>query len=220
MTNRVLRAKSVNGWGAYRPIASALFSLLALSWLGACVRAEATPATRATHATGSVTPTAEALLARGVALLRVGDGLRAEQYLSLAVRAGAAESRAIVPLVQACVQSARLQSALEHALPYLRRHPELWELRYLVAAIQLALGRDELALAELERVRQAAPQLAGAHYLAAVIARDRLRDERATSAGFAAYVARAPHGEHAAEARAWLRDRRAAEPSETPGGRP
>lgn len=196
---------------ASRPLACALFVALALA---GCVRATRGAPALERHA--ALTLSADALLTRGIALLRAGDGLRAEQYLSLAVRAGAPEARAIVPLVRACVLSSRLQSALEHALPYLRRHPELWELRYLVAAIQLALGRSELALAELARVRAGAPRLAGAHYLAAVIARDQLGDALAASAGFAEYVRHAPHGEHAAEARAWLRERAAAEP----GGRP
>ena len=161
-------------------------------------------------------PSAGALLTRGVSLLQAGDALRAEQYLTLAVRAGAPESRAIVPLVQACAASSRLQSALEHALPYLRRHPDAWPLRYVVAAIQLALGRNELAQGELERVRAAAPEFAPAHYLAAVIARDRLGDAGAAVVGFAEYVRHAPRGEHAAEARAFLREHPAAEPRGAP----
>jgi hypothetical protein len=163
---------------------------------------------------------ADALLARGVASLRAGDGLRAEQYLVLAARAGAPASRVIVPLVQACVSSSRLQSALDHALPHLRRHPDAWRLRLVVVAIQLALGRTTLAQAELERVLRIEPRAAAAHYLRAVIARDVHGDSRAASASFAAYVRAEPTGEHAAEARAFLRERPAAESTATGGAEP
>ena len=46
----------------------------------------------------------------------------------------------IVPLVRVCIASSRLRAALGHAEPFLRRHPDAWQLRYLVAAIHLALG--------------------------------------------------------------------------------
>ena len=191
--------------------------IAACTVLGACARAGSGPERAYAGAPMQAARLGpDALLARGIALLQAGDGLRAEQYLTLAVRAGADESRAIAPLVRACAGSARLQSALEHALPYLRRHPDAWRLRYMVAALQLALGRTQLALAELEQVRRAQPRAAQAHYLAAVIARDQLHDAQAASAGFSAYVRTAPHGEHAAEARAWLRER----PTAEPGGGP
>jgi tetratricopeptide (TPR) repeat protein len=192
-------------------------SLALSALLAACAHAPLAAAPQTNPARAQLT--AGALLDRGIALLHAGDGLRAEQYLVLAVRAGAPAARAIVPLVQACVLSSRLQSALEHALPHLRRHPEAWRLRMLVAAIQLALGRSELARRELERVQRAQPDAPAAHYLAAVIARDQLGDARAASASFAAYVRAAPRGEHAAEARAWLRERAAAEAEPTGGAR-
>jgi hypothetical protein len=155
--------------------------------------------------------------------LRAGDGVRAEQYLTLAIRAGAPESHVITPLIQACVGSSRLQSALAHALPYLSRHPDAWRLRQLVAAIELALGRTERALAELARVTRDHPHAASARYLAAVIARDALADAPAASASFAAYLRERPNGDHAAEARSWLRDQPLAPPAAeppTPGASP
>lgn len=182
----------------------------ALAWLLGCALCAGCmrplPPRDADAAAAERTADAGALLARGQALLRSGDSVRAEQYLTLAVRAGAPESRAIVPLVQACVGSSRLQSALEHAVPYLRRRPGAWRLRYLVAAIQLALGRTPLAIEELARVRRDRPEAAGPHYLAAVIARDQLGDPLSAADAFDAYVRAAPNGEHAAEARAYLRE--------------
>jgi hypothetical protein len=181
------------------------------------------PGTRAGHLASTAAAeqlAADGLLARGIASLHAGDGLRAEQYLVLAVRAGAPASRVIVPLVQACVSSSRLQSALDHALPHLRRHPDAWRLRLVVAAIQLALGRSHVAQDEIERVLRVEPRAARAHYLSAVIARDVRGDERAASAGFAAYVRAEPDGEHAAEARAFLREQPAAESAATGGADP
>jgi len=196
-------------------------SLAACALLAACTHAGAggapgLPRTR----TPAPELASDALLARGIALLRAGDGVRAEQYLVLAVRNGTPARRAIVPLVQACVSSSRLQSALEHALPYLRRNPDQWRLRLLVAAIQLALGRNALALDELRRVQRVEPHAAGAHYLAAVIARDQLADPHAASASFRAYLRADARGEHAAEARAWLREQPAAEPNPERGAAP
>lgn len=153
--------------------------------------------------------TAAALHARGMAALRGGDGVRAEQYLTLAIRAGAPESSVIAPLVEACAASSRLQSALGHALPYLSAHPDAWRLRQLVAAIQLALGRSELARDELARVLRDRPHAAQAHYLLAVIARDQ-QDAGGAADAFAAYLRERPAGPHAAEARAFLREHPAA----------
>jgi tetratricopeptide (TPR) repeat protein len=152
--------------------------------------------------------TAAALQAQGLAALRAGDGVRAEQYLALAMRAGAPASSVIAPLVEACAASSRLQSALGHALPYLHAHPAAWRLRQLVAAIQLALGRSELARAELARVIRDQPHAAQAHYLFALVARDE-QDLDAAAGAFAAYLRERPVGLHAAEARAFLREHEA-----------
>ena len=89
---------------------------------------------------------AEGIFARAQALLRQGDTLRAEQYLLLAVRSGLPEERAILPLVQACVASSRLRAALNHLQPFLRKHPEHVQLRYLAATLELALGHHAEAL--------------------------------------------------------------------------
>ncbi len=148
--------------------------------------------------------TAAALFARGQALAAQGDSSRAEQYFTLAVRNGYPERRAIVPLVRVCIAASRLRAALDHAEPYLRRHPDAWKLRYLVAAIRLALGRPSEAAEQLQRVIRQHPDSAQAHYLLGVIERDAFRDARAARARFEAYLARAPRGPFAPEVLAWL----------------
>jgi tetratricopeptide (TPR) repeat protein len=146
----------------------------------------------------------QALFARGQALFALGDHERAEQYITLAVRSGFPEERAIVPLTRACVAASRLRAALDHATPFLRRHPDAWELRYLVAAIRWALGHATEARAELQRLIARKPEAAQPHYLLGVIERDAFRDERAARASFSTYAALEPHGVFAPEVLAWL----------------
>jgi tetratricopeptide (TPR) repeat protein len=141
---------------------------------------------------------------RGITLAARGDGSRAEQYLMLAVRQGYPEARAIVPLVQVCIASSRLRAALDHAEPFLRRHPSAWRLRYLLATIRLALGDAPAAAKELTRVLAQRPGEAQPRYLLGVIERDAFGDEAAARRDFGAYVELAPRGAHAAETRAWL----------------
>jgi tetratricopeptide (TPR) repeat protein len=159
---------------------------------------------------------AEALFAQGQSLAARGDGVRAEQYFALALRLGYPEQRAIGPLVAVCVASSRLRAALDHATPVLRRHPQAWQLRYLVAAIQLALGDQLEAARQLQRVVAQHPEGAQAYYLLAVIARDAARDEVAARDGFRAYLEHAPEGVFAPEAQSWLADHPAVATPATP----
>jgi hypothetical protein len=76
-----------------------------------------------------------------------------------------------------------------------------------VSAIQLALGRDESARDELARVIRDQPHAAEAHYLLAIIARDEHDDATRAAEAFSAYLHQQPNGSHAAEARAFLRER-------------
>jgi predicted Zn-dependent protease len=151
---------------------------------------------------GATTPAA--LYARGLAWARRGDMVRAEQYMALAVRAGFPERRALVAIVDACLAASRLRAALNYAEPYLRRHPDAWRVRLLVASIHAALGHDLVARDELRRAGahpDAAPET---HYFLAALLDQRFGDEVGARAGYSTYVALAPAGEHAAEAAAWL----------------
>ncbi len=149
-------------------------------------------------------PSSGELFARGKQLAARGDALRGEQYLLMAMRAGYPEERVIVPLVRACIASARLRAALAHAQPYLQRRPEAWQLRYLTAAIHLALGQSAEALAELRRLLAQRPSATHAHYLMGIALRDGLGDPLAARASFEAYLRSAPRGSRAPEVLAWL----------------
>lgn len=135
-----------------------------------------------------------------------GDNLRAEQYFLAAQRAGYPESNVLPSLLDVCVSSGRLRSALGYAESYLRRHPEDFRLRHLVASIHLGLGDAARAFRELENVLGKAPEHAPSHYLLAVIANETFADAEAARRYFQGYLKLEPHGAHAAEASAWLRD--------------
>jgi tetratricopeptide (TPR) repeat protein len=162
-------------------------------------------ASGATAATTSARPPAAAeLFERGLGLAARGDALRAEQYLVLAMRAGHPEERVIVPLVRVCIASSRLRAALAHAQPYLQRRPDTWQLRYLTAAIHLALGQELEALTELQRLLSQRPNAAQAHYLLGVVLRDAFHDAVTARVSFETYLRHAPDGARAQEVLSWL----------------
>ncbi|HEX4354310.1 MAG TPA: tetratricopeptide repeat protein [Polyangiales bacterium] len=148
-----------------------------------------------------------ALFAQGERLAKQGDPIRAEQYLSAALDRGFPAARALPLLLRVCVASSRLGVALQYATPYLRLHPDDYHLRYLVAAVQLALGRPNEAARQLEMVLQDAPDYADAHYLLGVVLRDHLNDSARAAEEFALHQQYSPRGLHGAEVAAYLRQR-------------
>lgn len=176
--------------------------VLACALLAGCApRAAPAPTT---HPSSSEDASPHVLYERGARWARRGDTVRAEQYMALAVRAGYPRERALVAIVEACLASSRLRAALAYAEPHLRTHPGAWQVRLLVAAVHAALGQHERAVAELRHVARVHADAAEAHHLLAVLLDEQLGDEAAARASFRAYLAHAPAGEHAAEARAWL----------------
>ena len=149
---------------------------------------------------------AQELFARGVTLADQGHLVRAEQYLSLAASRGYPEERTLPMLLKVCLAASRLRSALNYAEPYLVRHPENWELHYLVASLYVGLEQPARAREELERVVVNDPSHAPARYLLAILMRDNFTDGSAAADHFRAYLRLSPRGEHAAEATAWLRE--------------
>jgi tetratricopeptide (TPR) repeat protein len=145
-------------------------------------------------------------------LAREGDPIRAEQYLSTAVQRGFPARRALPLLLRVCIASSRLGAALQYASPYLRLHPDDYHLRYLVAAVQLGLGRPAEARQELLRVLRDAPDYADARYLLGVVLRDHSGDSDGAAEQFAAHQRLNAQGLHGAEVAAWLREHARVEP--------
>lgn len=147
------------------------------------------------------------LYERGRAFAQVGDYVRAEQYLSAALDAGADPKKALPLLLHVCIEGQRYRVALDFAEAHLRKHPEDQRLRFLVASLYAAVGDAPSARARLETLLRASPKQAEAHYALAVILRDELAEWEAADAHFRAYLELAPKGEHAEEARASLLQR-------------
>lgn len=186
--------------------------LLALAL--ACACAEAKPAPTGTPGDAIRNVPADELFRRGIALGHAGDLIRAEQYLAAAIDRGYPAEQALPPLLRVCVASSRLRAALGHAEPYLRRHPDAWSLRYLVASIHLGIGNIEEAKSSLERVISDAPDHADAYFLLAVVLRDGVGDRPGAARRFERYLELAPaNGVHVNEAKAALVALRQAQPA-------
>lgn len=148
----------------------------------------------------------EQLFQDGQTLAARGDLVRAEQYLAAAIRRGYPEQRALPLLMRVCIASSRLGSALQHAVPYLRLHPEDHQLRYLVASVLIGLERQDEARLELLRVIENDPTHADAHYALGVLLRDHYGDAAAAAPHLARHHELAPEGLHGAEVAGWLRE--------------
>jgi tetratricopeptide (TPR) repeat protein len=136
-----------------------------------------------------------------------GDLMRAEQYFLSAEEAGYPEERVLPALIRVFVRGSRFRDALAHAEPALARRPDDVRLRTLVASLRIALDDHEGALRELEHVVAAAPDQPFAHYLLAVLHRDRIDDPTRAQQHFERYLELDPAGPHADEARAFARSR-------------
>ncbi|GAB4200389.1 MAG: hypothetical protein OHK0013_11370 [Sandaracinaceae bacterium] len=168
------------------------------------VRASTSTSTPPPDPLESVTP--EELYRRGVVLSQHGDFVRAEQYLLAARGRGFDERRVIPALMEVCVRASRLSAAIGYAEPYLESHPDEWALRILIGSIHLGLGHLAEARAHLERaLRDGQPEPAEAHYLLGHVLREQAELLEARH-HFARYAELEPHGVHAEEVDAILRE--------------
>lgn len=150
---------------------------------------------------------AEELYAHGAALAQQGDSMRAEQYIVAAVERGFSVEEALPLLIQVCVASDRLSSALSHAEPHLRQHPNRWPLRHVVGTLYLGLGRVDDAQRELERVVEQAPDAAMPRFHLGMLLYENRGDREAARPHLERYLELEPDGRHVAEARSVLRSR-------------
>lgn len=149
----------------------------------------------------------EELYAHGAALAQQGDSMRAEQYIVAAVERGFSVDEALPLLIQVCVASDRLSSALSHAEPHLRQHPDRWPLRHVVGTLYLGLGRVDDAQRELERVVDQAPNAAMPRFHLGMLLYENRGDREAARPHLERYLELDPEGAHAAEARSVLTTR-------------
>jgi tetratricopeptide (TPR) repeat protein len=180
-----------------RLVAPVLLGLMVLTTQLAC--------TRAAHEAASApadprSQAREQLIAHARAFAQSGDYARAEQYLLLAAKSGADPERLAPLLLDVCIKDQRYRAAIEHAELQLRRQPRAYRLRFVEATLLAAIGDVARAREELERVLQAAPQHAEAHYAIAVLLRDELGNHAQADLHFREYLKLRPGGEHAEEA--------------------
>jgi tetratricopeptide (TPR) repeat protein len=136
--------------------------------------------------------TGETLLEEGRRYAELGQSVRAEQYYLAARQAGANPDEVFTLLVETCVGSGRLGSALRHVNHQLRLQPEDVRLLQLAASLSEALGHrraTENHIAELAAARDLSPQ--AELFLAEYYARDPGNQEEAI-ARFKNYLQRVP----------------------------
>ena len=160
----------------------------------------------AAHAAPPQVPkTSGQLLSRGLAYAQQGEDLAAEQYLAAARAAGAPEARVVRELITVCVRSGRLEQALRHGQLYVENHPEDKVVRHALASIYFAKGEALSARHELQQLLAEWPEHADSHFLLALILRDQYADMAGARRSLEHYLALAPSGPYAAEARAWIK---------------
>lgn len=133
-----------------------------LGLLPGCHHSAARSAERRVDAATRIT--GDQLFTAGLYHAERGDLQRAEQYLNAAKQRGHDEARSVFWLVRVCIAGGRYHSALQHAAAYLRKQPQHWALRLVVASIHEALGDLARARSDLEAIVDAQPSLALAHY--------------------------------------------------------
>lgn len=149
----------------------------------------------------------ERLLARGRALARLGDHVRAEQYLSAALDRGAKPAEALPPLLRVCIEARKFRVALDYAEPYLRQDPGDLGLRFVVASLYSTIGEPDAAKRHLEEIVRRQPDNAEVRFALGVLLRDDAGDLRAADEHFRVYLRLEPRGVHAPEARESLLQR-------------
>jgi tetratricopeptide (TPR) repeat protein len=145
------------------------------------------------------------LVERGLAFSRSGDWERAEEYLSAALDAGAAADEVLPALLHSCIAARRYRTAAEHAqdnLPGLRRR--LPEVELILAALYLNLDEPESALQLMNRVVDAQPDNATAHYLLGQTLRERFQELEKADLHFRRYLELEPYGRYSELARGGL----------------
>jgi tetratricopeptide (TPR) repeat protein len=159
---------------------------------------------RETEKTVQKEQTPDKLLERGKLFARVGDYTRASQYLNSALDAGASPAEVLPILMKVYIVSGRFRLAIQLGEQQLTKTPEAHSLRFLVGTLYAAIGDNDRARENLERVVRAQPGHAEAHYALAVLLRDGSHDLVGADEHFRAYLKLEPTGPHAEEARGSL----------------
>ncbi len=144
------------------------------------------------------------LFEHGKRFAMMGDTVRAEQYLSAAVAAGADENKVTPIFLHVCVAARHYRLAMEYADAALARHPDNAKLRFLTGALHKDVGEPAKAREYLEQAARELRDDAEVQFAVAVFFRDDLKDIVAADPYFREYLRLSPQGVHAEEARVSL----------------
>jgi tetratricopeptide (TPR) repeat protein len=152
----------------------------------------------------SAARSADGLTERGRWWIARGDLVRAADYLSLALDAGAAPQVILPLLMRTYIESGRFRVAIALGEELLRRQPDDIPLRLLVATLSAGIGNTVLAQQHLSRVLHLDPANPEAHFALARLLRDDVGDLARADLHFRRYLQLAPAGAHSPEARSSL----------------
>jgi len=144
------------------------------------------------------------LFEHGKRFAMMGDTVRAEQYLSAALAAGADESKVTPIFLHVCVAARHYRLAIEYADAALARHPDNAKLRFLTGALHKDVGEPARAREYLEEAARQLKNDAEVQFAVAVFFRDDMKDQIAADPYFREYLRLSPQGTHAEEARVSL----------------
>ena len=133
-----------------------------------------------------------------------GDRVRAAQYLHAAKQDGVPAREVVPRLISLYTADAQYRLAIETAENYLASHPRDQRVRKCLGALYSAIGADAPAIRTFEAVLRATPDDAQVHYALASLLKTAGTQRARASEHYRAYLALAPHGDHAEEARAGL----------------
>jgi Tfp pilus assembly protein PilF len=179
------------------PAVSAVLVLAVVGCGGAPAKSTRTPAEERAQS-------AALLVEQGRAYAEAGDALRAQEYFSAALKSGAEEKQVLPLLLRACVAEKNYRLAIEYAEQALAREPKNARLRLLAGTLHASVGDMVRSRERLERAATELTNEPEVQFTVAVSFRDDAGDIVLADKYFRRYLALAPNGEHADEAKSSL----------------
>lgn len=137
-------------------------------------------------------PAHQEWLEQGRQLDAQGQSVRAEQYYLAALQTGAEQELVFALLVETCIKSGRLGSALGYVDARLRLNPDSASLRQLSATLHLALGHDTEAEEDVQALESIKEISTKAHLFLGSYYDKREGGESLALRHFEAYVSQVP----------------------------
>jgi len=178
-----------------------LVMLVMCSSLGACV---GTPGAPPEYAKADARPQGRQLVQIADALVEHGDRVRAAQYLGWAQKDGVPAHEVVPRLISLYAEDGQYRLAIDTAERYLRQRPSDARIRKCLGALYLAIDELDAARSHFETLVRETPDDPDARYALASTLRASGSQLARADEQYRAYLALAPDGRHAEEARASL----------------